>query len=214
VRVPVAAPGPTGDMADRWLTDRPHETIRSADLTLTRARLDDVGELVAAVNWSLDELRPWMPWAQVPATPASIGEFLEQADSNWEACREFQFAIREAGGVRNRHGGGPGALIGFCGLHDRVGPGALEIGYWVRSDHTGRGVATSAASALTSSALDLQGVSRVEIHCDAANLRSAAIPGKLGYRLDRVDAGSATAPGETDRHMIWVFGPGAGRGQS
>ena len=71
-------------MTERWLTGRPDETIRSADVTLTRARLDDVDDLVAAVNSSLDELRPWMPWAQVPATPASIGEFLERAIGNWE----------------------------------------------------------------------------------------------------------------------------------
>ena len=90
----------------------------------------------------------------------------------------------------------------------------MEIGYWVRSDHTGRGLATAAASALTSSALGLQGVSRVEIHCDAANLGSAAIPDKLGYRLDRVENRPPAAPGETARHMIWVFGPGAGPGRS
>ena len=72
-------------MTEGWLTGRPDETIRSADVTLTRARLDDVDDLVAAVNRSLDELRPWMPWAQVPATPASIGEFVERAVANWEA---------------------------------------------------------------------------------------------------------------------------------
>jgi RimJ/RimL family protein N-acetyltransferase len=204
-------------MTERWLAGRPDETIRSADVTLTRARLDDVDDLVAAVNSSLDELRPWMPWAQVPATPASIGEFLERAVANWEAGHEFQFAIRGAssgGSVGVNDGGETGALVGFCGLHDRVGPGGLEIGYWVRSDHTGRGLATAAASALTSSALGLQGVSRVEIHCDAANLGSAAIPNKLGYRLDRVENRPPAAPGETARHMIWVFGPGAGPGRS
>jgi RimJ/RimL family protein N-acetyltransferase len=197
-------------MADRWLTDRPDEMIRSVDVTLTRARTDDVDGLVAAVNGSLDDLRPWMAWAQVPATPASIGEFLRLADGNWEAGAEFQFAIRDGSAGRHDPDRDPGALLGFCGLHDRVGPNGLEIGYWVRSDRTGRGLATSAASALTASALALDGVSRVEIHCDAANRRSAAIPEKLGYRLDRVETRPPTAPGETERHMIWVFDPAAG----
>jgi RimJ/RimL family protein N-acetyltransferase len=47
-------------------------------------------------------------------------------------------------------------------------------------------------------------VRRVEIHCDEANTASAAIPRKLGYRLDRVIAHEPEAPGESGRRMIWV----------
>jgi RimJ/RimL family protein N-acetyltransferase len=176
------------DSADRWLTARPPETIGSAEVTLRRAGAGILDELVEAVNDSLDELRPWM----------SIGAFLQQADGDWDAGREFQFA------VRGRRGDEPQALLGFCGLHDRIGPGGLEIGYWVRTDCTGRGVATSAASGLRDAALGLDGVARVEIHCDAANVRSAAIPPKLGFRLDRIETRPPSTPGETDRHMIWV----------
>ena len=184
--------------ADRWLTAGPPESIGSAGLTLLRAGAEILDELVEAVNDSLDELRPWMPWAQVPATPDSIGAFLGQAERDWDMGAEFQFA------VRGRRGHEPEALLGFCGLHDRIGPGGLEIGYWVRSDCTGRGVATSAAAGLRDAALGLDGVARVEIHCDAANVRSAAIPPRLGFRLDRIETRPPSTPGETDRHMIWV----------
>ncbi len=184
---------------DQWLTTRPAGSLRSAEVTLHRARPVDLDELVDTINSSLEELRPWMPWAQEPATDRSIGEFLAQAHRDWEAGREFQFAIR------GRRGRQADALLGFCGLHNRIGAGGLEIGYWVRSDSTRRGVATSAASALTAAALGLAGVSRVEIHCDAANRASAAIPPKLGFRLDRTETRGPTTPGETDRHMIWVY---------
>lgn len=43
----------------------------------------------------------------------------------------------------------------------------------------------------------------VEIHCEEANVRSAAVPRKLGYVLDRID-NAIEAPGETGRSMIWV----------
>jgi RimJ/RimL family protein N-acetyltransferase len=192
------------ETADHWLTGRPAERIGSSEVTLHRAGPGDLDELVDAVNASLDELRPWMPWAQVPATNESIKGFLNQADVGWETGTEFAFAIR------GRRGRKPEALLGFCGLHDRIGAGGLEIGYWVRSDCTGRGMATTAAALLTSAALGLDGVTRVEIHCDAANVRSAAIPPKLGFRLDRIEVQAPTAPGETDHHMIWVVAPGAG----
>ena len=34
----------------------------------------------------------------------------------------------------------------------RVGPVAIEIGYWIRSDHAGRGYATEAAAILVEAA--------------------------------------------------------------
>jgi RimJ/RimL family protein N-acetyltransferase len=194
------------DSRDQWLNVRPAERIEGtsaagAGVILRRAHRGDLDELVGAVNDSLGHLRPWMPWAQQPATAESIGAFLDQADLRWEARREFHFAVR---GERDRH---RDSIIGFCGLHDRPGPGALEIGYWVHVDCTGRGVGTAAAEALTRSALLLEGVDRVEIRCDAGNMPSAAIPRRLGFRLDRVEIRPAEAPGETDRQMIWVFDP-------
>ena len=42
------------------------------------------------------------------------------------------------------------------------------------------------------------------IVCDEANLRSAAVPQRLGYTLDRVEARAPEAPGETGRMQIWV----------
>ena len=186
-----------------WLTGRPDERLEGGDITLRRSSTGDTAELVEAVNDSLEHLRPWMPWAQEPATPESIGAFLRQGDANWADGREFQFAIRGPRGAE------PDALIGFCGLHDRVGVGALEIGYWVRVDCTGRGVATGAAALLARTALALDGVARVEIRCDEGNVKSAAVPPKLGFRLDRVEARSPEAPGESRRLMIWTAGPDA-----
>jgi RimJ/RimL family protein N-acetyltransferase len=50
----------------------------------------------------------------------------------------------------------------------------------------------------------MPGVTRVEIHCDEANIASNAIPRKLGYRLDRIDDHEPEAPGERGRRLIWV----------
>ena len=71
-----------------------------------------------------------------------------------------------------------------------VQPTLLEIGYWVRSDRTGRGYATSAARILTDTGFDCcPDVDRIEIRCHPANLASAAVPPKLGYRLDTSGTG-------------------------
>ena len=75
-------------------------------------------------------------------------------------------------------------MLGASGLHTRAGEGAREIGYWIHVDHVGQGYATELAAALTRVAFEVSAVDRVEIRCDPANVRSAAIPRKLGYELE------------------------------
>ena len=42
------------------------------------------------------------------------------------------------------------------------------------------------------------------IVCDEANVRSAAIPKRLGYTLERVERRPPEAPGETGHMQIWI----------
>jgi RimJ/RimL family protein N-acetyltransferase len=189
--------------ATEWLTEKPAESIREGDLLLTRTTRGDLDELVAAVNASLDELRPWFPWAQQPATEESVGTFLDQVGRSWEEGTGFSYVGREL-----RDGAPSGSVVCGCGLHVRVGPGALEIGYWVRSDCTRRGVATRAGRALTRAAFALAGVERLQIHCDRSNRPSACVAAKLGYVFDRTEPKEPAAPGETGRFMVWVRSAG------
>ncbi len=98
-----------------------------------------------------------------------------------------------------------GELVGGAGLHPKEGDIA-EIGYWVRSDRTGRGYATSAAKSLTGAAFDnLSNVGTIIIRMDQANLASAAEPPKLGYTLqgEEVFREMATS-GHTGKGWIWA----------
>jgi RimJ/RimL family protein N-acetyltransferase len=182
--------------SEHWLTDRPAELISGTGITLRRWSAGDAGDLVEAVNDTLDELRPWMPWAQQAATQRGIRTVLDSANAAWNGGREFSYTIRRADAL--------GVLAGCCGLHNRIGVGGLEIGYWVRTGHMGRGIATDAARLLSRSAFALAGVERVEIHCDQANARSAAIPRKLGFRLERIEPRPPETPGQSDKQMIWI----------
>jgi RimJ/RimL family protein N-acetyltransferase len=181
----------------RWSVSQPPEIVIADDVVLRRVVDDDLEPLVAAVNVSLDHLRPWMPWAQRPATSDSIGEFLREAAGAWASGREFQYAIRVASSS---------AIVGCCGLHARCGPGALEIGYWVHVDYLRSGIATVMAQALTSTALNMEGVERVQIRCDEANVASAAVPSKLGYRLRGTEHRAPLATTETGTRMVWETG--------
>jgi len=175
----------------------PAEEVRSARLVLRRVQADDAEGIATAVGASLDYLKPWMPWATVEAAePRTQRIRAAEADELWEAGTDFIYSVLLQPTL---------TVIGEIGLHRRVGDGGMEIGYWIDTRYAGRGLGTEAAGTLTGLALALPGVTRTEIHCDVANQASAAIPRKLGYQLDRVEAQQPEAPGEQGRRMVWVL---------
>lgn len=165
-------------------------------MIIRRVRATDAGAIAAAVGASLDHLRPWMPWATPEAADrASQLARVAEADHNWEAGLGYIYSVLTAD---------QGTLVGEIALHRRPADASLEMGYWIAASQAGQGYVTSAGKALTTVALALPGVHRVEIHCDAANAASAAVARKLGYRLDRIEERLPEAPGESGRLMIWI----------
>lgn len=173
------------------------ETFADGLVRLRRYRLSDAPVVKESIQASFDDLKQWMPWAQEPPTDESVQAFVKPAAERFGGESDANYAITLTA---------DGRFVGSCGLMPRAGAGALEIGYWVDSRYTGRGIATAAARLLTDAAFGLDGIDRVEIHCDEANVRSAAVPKRLGFRLDRVVPNTVEAAGDTGRAMIWVVG--------
>lgn len=173
----------------------PPERIELGDLLIRRWQPEDLMARFEAVTASFEHIHPWMEWLPEPMTLEQQRAVGERSLAGWPSTDGgFLYGIFDTGG----------ALLGAIGLHDRVGPATLEIGYWLHVAHTGRGVATRSAAALTRIALALPGIDQVEIHCDAANERSAAVARRLGYHLDRVAPRPITAPAESGQGMWWI----------
>ncbi len=170
------------------------ERLSDGEITVRRYRPDDVDALGAAVEASLPELRAWMPWAA--AEPISRDErvaLIEDFNDRWG--HDHIVVICDAADDR--------LVLGCSGLHARIGPGGREIGYWVRSDRTGAGVATAATRLLTAAAFHHLGVDHVEIHHDAANVRSASVPRQLGFELVAIEADAIQAEADTGVEWRW-----------
>ncbi|HEX8362808.1 MAG TPA: GNAT family N-acetyltransferase, partial [Longimicrobium sp.] len=110
-------------------------------LLLRPWRTADAPALREAIDESLDALRPFISWAarepsSLAATEARLAEY----------ARDFADGVRWRYAVLERE---TGALLGGASLHPYPGPGALEVGYWVRTSQHRRGVASAAAAALT-----------------------------------------------------------------
>ncbi|GGS20355.1 GNAT family N-acetyltransferase [Actinokineospora fastidiosa] len=138
-------------------------------------------------------LAPWMAWAAGEYTVESASSFLLDAATGWAAGTSFCYLIAPGG-----------VPIGACGLERRIGPRGLEIGYWLHPAHTGKGRATATLLTL---ARTLDDIDHVEIHHDAANHASGAIPRRLGFTLvETAEPRPITAPAETGVGMIWRIG--------
>ncbi len=178
------------------IPDAPPERVEAGPVVVRRVHASDAGAIAAAVGTSLDHLGPWMPWA-TPEAAERAGQLarVAEADHNWDSGIGYVYSVLTAD---------RGTLVGEIALHRRPADGSVEMGYWIAASQANQGYGTSAGRALTAVALALPGVDRVEIHCDAANVASAAIARKLGYRLDRIEERHPEAPGESGRLMIWI----------
>jgi len=126
-----------------------------------------------AVDSSIDHLLPWMPWAQrEPQTLEEKVELLRGFRGRFDLDQDYAYGVFERDESRQ---------FGGAGLHARGGPGSLEIGYFIRADSIGQGLATEVTAVLTRAAFEVAGVERVDIQIEPKNERSLKIPRKLGF---------------------------------
>lgn len=166
----------TSKYEDPWTLDLtlPPLYIRTDRLVLRCWEPSDAPLLKAALDLSLEHLRAWLPSVvDEPSDLEGIQERLTRFRREFLAGEGFVYGLFDSD---------ESEVVGGSGLMPRIGPRALEIGYWMRVDRINRGLATEATRALTLAGLALPEVDRIEIHCDPANTASTAVPRKLGYR--------------------------------
>jgi RimJ/RimL family protein N-acetyltransferase len=138
----------------------------------------DAPLLSTAIAQSLEHLKAWMPWAhEEPKDLQQRMNWLRQARGKFDLGQDFTYGIFNLDETQ---------VLGGTGLHTGIGKDALEIGYWIHVHHINQGLATEAAAALTKVAFTVNQVARVEIHCNPTNLRSAAVPRKLGFAHEAI----------------------------
>jgi len=175
-------------MPDPVLLELP-SSVDTPRLLLRVPRAGDGARLHEAVRDSLPELRRFLasiPWVACEQTPEASETYCRNAAANFVARRDLPFLIFERTG---------GALVGATGLHrpDWNTP-KIEIGYWVRTSHTGRGYIAEAVQALTRYAFEHLGAVRVELITDEANAASRRVAQRCGFTLEGVLHNERRAP--------------------
>ena len=126
------------------------------------------------VRKNFDRLAVWCPWLGRTETLEAARDFLQDKIDRFAAGNGFTAGVFF--GER---------LAGVIALEyiDRANS-ATEIGYWLDAAAEGRGVVTACCRVLLGFAFDELKLDRVQIRCASENLRSRAIPRKLGFRQE------------------------------
>ena len=133
----------------------------------------DAPQLKEALDSSLEHLRPWMDWAHDEPEPVEVkAERLRAFRALYDTGESFIMGIFD----RSER-----EVLGGSGLHARIGPGGLEIGYWIRASATRQGIATEASAALTRVGFEVCEADRIEIRIEPRNQASFGVPRKLGF---------------------------------
>lgn len=136
----------------------------------------DASSIFDTVRENFEHLHTFLHWAVEGYSREDVETFLDQ--SSKAIAERTGLAL----GIFDREN-----LIGSIGFVQFNWPSRrTEIGYWIDKRAEGRGIITRAVRLLTSYAFEELEMNRVEIHCAAENLRSRAVPERLGFSTDGI----------------------------
>lgn len=145
-------------------------------LYLKSLELKDSEDLLPLVDGNRAYLREWLPWIDMTRT---IDEMIAFIDS---AIRQQASGLGFQAGLWNQS-----QIIGVIGYHHLEWANRSTcIGYWLAEPFQRRGIMTKACRTLVEYALDDWHLNRIEIRCAVGNMKSRAIPERLGFKSEGV----------------------------
>lgn len=150
------------------------ERLVGTRVVLDRHRVEMAEELFALVEKDRAHLAENLHWPDHMLSVDDERDYLRRSVMDWDACQQHNYVMRAP----------DGEIAGIVGTHNLSWSDACgEIGYWIASWFQGRGMVTEAVRLIEAEMFAI-GFHRIEIRCDPDNVKSAAIPQRLGYRLE------------------------------
>lgn len=130
-----------------------------------------------AIDQNRKFLKKWLPFVdftlKVSDTERFVKSLLDKSLANRDEVYVIWYKHEFAG------------LIGFKDI-DRVND-KVEIGYWLIEKMTGKGIATAATRKMVNLAFRNMNMNRVQIKCGVGNLKSSAIPRRIGFLFEGIE---------------------------
>jgi ribosomal-protein-serine acetyltransferase len=146
------------------------------EIILRPFKNEDAKKIFTAVTENYDHLRAFLHWVVPEYNLGSAMDFIAQSRRGAEEKSSLGFGIFEGQD-----------LIGSIGFVNFDWPSKRsEIGYWIAKGQEGRGIITKSCKLLLNYAFGDLKLNRIEIRCAAENVRSRAVPERLGFTKEAV----------------------------
>lgn len=148
------------------------EFYDGGEMQLKFLELSDAEQLFALANSSRQYLREWVPWLDTTKTVGDTIRYILATHRQFQLNNGFQTGI-----WYNQQFVG---VIGFVSID--WNNKSTSLGYWLGEKYQGHGIMTLACRTLISHAFEVMHLKRVVIRCAVENMKSRAIPERLGFK--------------------------------
>jgi ribosomal-protein-serine acetyltransferase len=145
--------------------------VLNSEIELRILEVRDAEEVFNQVDKNREYLSKWLPWAD---------------NSNLEDTKAFiqselnRFAKNDGftSGIFYKN-----KFVGCLGIHEIDWKNKkTSIGYWIGEEFQGQGIMTAAVKSMINYTFKVLGLNRIEIRACTENLKSRAIPERLGFK--------------------------------
>lgn len=150
-------------------------SIQIDEKLLLRSYLpEDAAALFSVINESRAHLNPWLGWVSKTTKVEHSQQFIEQSlQQNKESL---------ALGIFYDH-----KLVGGIGMHNwDMEIKRAQVGYWISKGFEGQNIVHRSLNHFLRFLFEKTGLNKVEIHFVPANIRSAHVANRLGFKVEGV----------------------------
>ena len=144
-------------------------------LLIRRYRETDLDDLYKSAIASVSEVFEFLPWCHPDYSRVDAQEWLANIEASWRTGKAYQFAIYDKSNL-TFHGG--------CGLNRVDEHPIANLGYWIKSSSSGKGIATEASAGLARFGIEHLNLQRLEIIISTNNAKSNRVAEKIGARFE------------------------------
>lgn len=167
--------------------------IIDEDVELRLLGRENGEEMFKSIDSCREHLRRWLPWVDGTRTLEDTLGFIEMTRRQFASDNGFQAGIWYRGEFAG--------VIGFHGINRSNR--STSIGYWMDEKFTGKGIMTKACRTLVGYAFKDLKLNRVEIRCGEENLKSRAIPERLGFTPEGLIRGAEWINDHYISHVVY-----------
>jgi RimJ/RimL family protein N-acetyltransferase len=136
-----------------------------------------------------------------PASMEDARAVIERIEERWRVVAAGSDPTGAAFAIVDAESGQP---VGMCGIDEWSSTNVAQFGYWLAAGERGQGLATRAATLMTTWLFEL-GAARVFVTIESGNAASAAVARRAGFRFEGTLRGYGVWRGvRTDVHVFAV----------